>query len=59
VPTPPTPAPAALPAGTLRDTDHHVIAQALAACDGNISRAARRLGVSRGLIYRHLKPPKP
>ena len=42
------------PAGTLRETDHQLIAQTLAACDGNVSKAARRLGVSRGLIYRHL-----
>lgn len=56
---PPAPKPvmqAATPAGTLRETDHHLIAQTLEACDGNVSKAARRLGVSRGLIYRHLKP---
>jgi transcriptional regulator of acetoin/glycerol metabolism len=41
-------------AGTLRETDDQLIAQTLAACDGNVSKAARRLGVSRGLIYRHL-----
>jgi transcriptional regulator of acetoin/glycerol metabolism len=61
VAAPPLPAdhaaPIAAPAGTLRDTDHQAIAQALAACGGNISRAARQLGVSRGLIYRHLTPP--
>ena len=27
----------------------------LAACGGNVSRAARTLGVSRGLVYRHLR----
>ena len=26
-----------------------------AACGGNVSKAARLLGVSRGLVYRHLK----
>lgn len=30
------------------------IEKTLAACGGNVSRAARTLGVSRGLIYRHL-----
>lgn len=48
--------PTAPPAGTLRETDHALISQTLAACDGNVSKAARKLGVSRGLIYRHLKP---
>jgi transcriptional regulator of acetoin/glycerol metabolism len=50
------------PPGTLRDNDRHVIEQTLQACAGNVSKAARTLGVSRGLIYRHLKqatPPKP
>jgi transcriptional regulator of acetoin/glycerol metabolism len=49
-------APPVATAPTLRETDHQLIAQTLAACGGNVSRAARQLGVSRGLIYRHLKP---
>jgi len=39
----------------LRDNDRHLIQQTVQACDGNVSKAARTLGVSRGLIYRHLK----
>lgn len=35
------------------------IAQALEACAGNVSEAARRLGVGRGTIYRALKTRKP
>ena len=48
---------AAAPAsvGTLRDSDRHLIVQTLQACDGNVSKTARKLGVSRGLVYRHLK----
>ncbi len=42
-------------AGTLRDNDRMLVHQTLQACDGNVSRAARKLGVSRGLVYRHLK----
>ena len=38
------------------DAQHRaLIDQTLAACDGNVSRAARTLGVSRGLLYRHLR----
>lgn len=48
-----TPAPPA--ASTLRDSDRQLVLDTLRACDGNVSQAARRLGVSRGLIYRHLK----
>ncbi len=48
-------APAAMPAGTLRDSDRHLIVQTLQSCEGNVSKAARKLGVSRGLVYRHLK----
>lgn len=44
-------------AGTLRDNDRLLVHQTLQACDGNVSRAARKLGVSRGLVYRHLKQP--
>jgi transcriptional regulator of acetoin/glycerol metabolism len=39
----------------LREASQHLIEKTLAACDGNVSRAARELGVSRGLIYRHTK----
>ncbi|MBN8494908.1 MAG: helix-turn-helix domain-containing protein, partial [Burkholderiales bacterium] len=55
------PAPAAAEAEAasqprLRSASRQLIEQTLAACGGNVSRAARQLGVSRGLIYRHLKP---
>ena len=50
----PPPASPASPA-TLRDSDRHLIAQTLQACEGNVSKTARKLGVSRGLVYRHLK----
>lgn len=33
----------------------HLIDRTLAECCGNISKAARSLGVSRGLLYRHLR----
>lgn len=39
----------------LRDASQQLIEKTLAACAGNVSRAARELGVSRGLIYRHVK----
>jgi transcriptional regulator of acetoin/glycerol metabolism len=32
-----------------------LIARTLAECNGNVSAAARKLKVSRGLIYRHIK----
>jgi len=60
LPSLPTPAP--LPAAPrpddgakLREASQQLIEKTLAACDGNVSRAARELGVSRGLIYRHVK----
>lgn len=40
---------------TLRDTERQTVVRALAECQGNVSQAARSLGVSRGLIYRHLR----
>lgn len=50
------PAPAAPGAeATLRALDRHAITRTLDACAGNVSKAARQLGVSRGLVYRHLK----
>ena len=46
------------PPQTLRRGELHLIEAALASCQGNVSKAARTLGVSRGLIYRHLKQGK-
>lgn len=61
-PLPGAPAPADAPAAavpapplTLQDADRHLVQRTLQACGGNVSQAARRLGVSRGLVYRHLK----
>jgi sigma-54 dependent transcriptional regulator, acetoin dehydrogenase operon transcriptional activator AcoR len=42
-------------ARTLGDVEIDTIRAALAACDGNVSLAARRLGVSRNTIYRKLR----
>lgn len=39
---------------TLKDSSRRRIDAALAEHDGNIAKAARALGVSRGLLYRHL-----
>ncbi|MEY2690433.1 MAG: hypothetical protein RL375_4633 [Pseudomonadota bacterium] len=47
-------APPQPPAHTLRDTERHTVLRVLAECGGNVSQAARTLGVSRGLVYRHL-----
>ena len=41
--------------GSLRGSSRHLIVRTLDECAGNVSHAARKLGVSRGLIYRHLK----
>ncbi|MDQ8019671.1 MAG: helix-turn-helix domain-containing protein [Bordetella sp.] len=47
---------AARPAGqTLRQQEQMLVQQTLAAHDGNVSRAARALGVSRGTLYRRLR----
>ena len=52
----PAPAASSLDDGAkLRDASRQLIEKTLAACGGNVSRAARELGVSRGLIYRHVK----
>jgi len=40
---------------SLRDADDDLIARTLEECDGNVSAAARKLKVSRGLIYRRSK----
>ncbi|MBL0094350.1 MAG: helix-turn-helix domain-containing protein [Piscinibacter sp.] len=39
----------------LRESDLELIQRTLKACNGNVSDAAERLGVSRGLIYRRLR----
>jgi sigma-54 dependent transcriptional regulator, acetoin dehydrogenase operon transcriptional activator AcoR len=49
------PSPTAEQTSTLRANDRDLIARAVEACGGNVSQAARRLGVSRGRVYRHLK----
>jgi transcriptional regulator of acetoin/glycerol metabolism len=48
-------APEAAPPAALRKIARQAIAQALADGGGNVSEAARRLGISRQTIYRHLK----
>ena len=56
VAAPDTPAvtePAAAP--SLADTQQRLIGEALLANGGNVARTARQLGVSRGLVYRHLR----
>lgn len=45
----------ATPAATLRASDQQLIDRTVQACGGNVSKAARQLGVSRGLIYRRLR----
>jgi sigma-54 dependent transcriptional regulator, acetoin dehydrogenase operon transcriptional activator AcoR len=42
----------------LRDSGLELIQKTLQACGGNVSDAAQRLGVSRGLIYRRLRAAK-
>ncbi|MGE4376706.1 MAG: helix-turn-helix domain-containing protein [Burkholderiaceae bacterium] len=51
---PAQPQPPATPI-SLRAADRQWIAKTLAECGGNVSKAARILGVSRGLIYRHME----
>lgn len=52
---PVTEAPAHAAPPSLDDVHRRHIEQTLADCGGNISAAARRLGVSRGLLYRRLR----
>lgn len=49
------PASPAAQAATLAEINQELITRVLADCGGNIARAARRLGVSRGLLYRRLR----
>lgn len=49
------PAPSARSAAaSLKDLELEAIRRAVQACDGNVSQAARRLGISRNTIYRRL-----
>jgi transcriptional regulator of acetoin/glycerol metabolism len=41
--------------GTLRALERERVAQAMAAAGGNVSEAARRLGISRNTLYRRLR----
>lgn len=43
------------PSPTLRAVNRNLIESTLVECRGNLSRTARRLGVSRGLLYRRLR----
>lgn len=52
-PEAPAPAPEAAP--SLAQTQQRLIEDALQANGGNVARTARQLGVSRGLVYRHLR----
>ena len=47
--------PALLERMTLDDAERHLIQRALARCDGNVSEAARELGLSRSALYRRLQ----
>jgi sigma-54 dependent transcriptional regulator, acetoin dehydrogenase operon transcriptional activator AcoR len=44
-----------LPPSSLKDADADLIRKCLAECEGNLSAVARKLQVSRGLIYRRLQ----
>jgi transcriptional regulator of acetoin/glycerol metabolism len=44
---------------SLRASERDFIAHTVDECGGNVSKAARKLGVSRGLIYRRLKEQPP
>ena len=57
-PSAPATAPAPQPA-TLRETERQTVVRVLAENGGNVSKAARSLGVSRGLIYRNLRDAEP
>jgi sigma-54 dependent transcriptional regulator, acetoin dehydrogenase operon transcriptional activator AcoR len=52
---PEAPAPAPQAAPSLAQTQQRLIEDALQANGGNVARTARQLGVSRGLVYRHLR----
>jgi DNA-binding NtrC family response regulator len=54
-PAPPEAVHEGTPQATLLDHKQRLIESTLAACGGNIAKAARALGVSRGMLYRRLQ----
>lgn len=58
-PPTPTPVAAAPAASALRALSDQLVHDTLARCHGNVSKAARLLGVSRGLLYRRLRSGGP
>ena len=50
----PTPVPQA---SRLEHIEHEIVKATLEALDGNVSAAARQLGISRNTLYRKLKGP--
>ncbi|UJW80353.1 GAF domain-containing protein [Hydrogenophaga sp. SL48] len=55
VPAPAAAAPTGAP--SLAEAQQALIVRSLQANGGNVARTARQLGVSRGLVYRHLRKP--
>lgn len=53
--SPPAIASTALPAATLRERENDAIREAVDAAAGNLSRAARALGIGRSTLYRKLR----
>lgn len=51
----PTQGPALIERMTLDDAERHLIQRALERCGGNVSEAARELGLSRSALYRRLQ----
>ena len=51
----PSQGPALIERMTLDDAERHLIQRALARCGGNVSEAARELGLSRSALYRRLQ----
>lgn len=55
LPAPKTPPAAPVAASTLEDMERAMIVEAIAACNGNLSSAALRLGITRQTLYNKMK----